>query len=193
MKSRTVKLLVVWNVILSTLVLVLLGLYASAAQAANDPPVRVYQAASAEPAGGKGTNSTTPVSVQAHDKWTLVQKLSVDFTGLLNHECVVIASSNVSNAPGNSEDNKYEFILTLDDSNPKTDTATSRIIDFDNGRSVIDHNDMEVTASILFHMTDEPHTFYWFAKKLSTNGNPASTMSVANNTLSALCVRQLLH
>ena len=193
MKSRAVKLLVIWNVVLSTLVLILLGLYTSAAQAANDPPVQMYQAPQAEPAGGKGTTSTTPVDVQARDKWTLVQKLSVDFTGKLNHECVVIASTNASNAPGNSEDNKYEFILTLDDPNPIADTATARTIDFDNGRTVIDHNDMEVTASVLYHMTDEPHTFYWFAKKISENAATPAKMTAVNNTLSALCVKQLLH
>ncbi len=191
MNSRMIKALLIWNVILSTLVLLLIGLYASAAQAANDPPVRMFQTPLDHGASGKGGASTTPVEIKARDKWTLVQKLSVNLTGDHNHECAVIASSNASNAPGNSVDNKYQFILTLDDPNPNANTATTRTIDFDDGRTVTDHNNMEVTAAILYHATNEPHTFYWFAKKLSEDANPAATMTVVNTTLTAVCVKRL--
>lgn len=193
MKSHAVRLLVLWNVVLTTLVVLLLGLYASAAQAANDPPVRMFQEGIQDDhiAGGKGLTSTKPVDVSLRDQWTLIQKMTLNLAGNHNHECAVIASSNVSNAPGNSEDNKYEFVLTLDNPDPTLDLATTRYIDFDNGRSTIDHNDMEVTAPVMYHMTNEVHTVYWFAKKISEHANPPSKMTVVNNTLTALCVKNL--
>lgn len=191
MKSRTTKLLVVWNIVLSTLVLVLLGLYASAAQAAADPPVKAFQA-NTDHNGGRGTNSTEKISVTHGNKWTLIQKLSVDLSGTHNHECAVTANSRAYNEPGNTEDNKYEFVLTLDDSNPSTNLATTRTIDFDNGRVFYDHDDTAVTSSALYHATNEPHTFYWFARKLSDDANPPSHMTIENSTLWAVCVKKLL-
>lgn len=193
MKSRTIRLLVLWNVVLTTVVILLAALYASAAQAASDPPVRMFQETVDQDhvAGGKGLTSTKPVEVALRDRWTLIQTMTLNLAGNHNHECALIASSNVSNAPGNSEDNKYELIMTLDDPDPKLDLATTPYIDFDNGRSVTDHNDMEVTASVLYHATNEVHTVYWFAKKISEHANPPSKMTVVNNTLTASCVKNL--
>ncbi len=191
MNSRTNRLLVLWNVVLTTLVLLLLGLYASAAQAANDPPVRVFQA-NADHTGGRGVGSTATIQVKTHGDWTLLQKLSVDLNGATNHECAAVASSRVFNASGNAEDNKYEFVLTLDDPDPQGTLATTRVIDFDDDRVISDHDDQEVTSSSLYHATNEAHTFYWFARKISEDGKPPTYMSVQNSTLWVLCVKKIL-
>ncbi len=191
MKSRTGKLLVVWNVVLTTLVLILLGLYASAAQAANDPPVQVFQA-NQDHAGGKGTATDGRIEVKTHGEWTVIQKLTLDLSGNHNHECAVVANARIFNAPGNSEDNKYELVLTLDNPDPQIELPTTRFIDFDNGRWVWDYDDQSITSANLYHMTNEAHTLYWLARKISENANPPSYMNVQNSTLWAMCVKKKL-
>lgn len=191
MKTPSIKLLLLWNVSLTMLVLLLLGLYATAAQAANDPPLRAFYATSDHGSSGKGVGNTRPIQVTSRTSWTLLQKLTVNLSGNHNHECAVMASSNVFNTPGNSEDNKYEFVLTLDDPNPSETLATTRFLDFDNERTVSDQIDTEVTSTALYHATNEPHTFYWLARKVSPNASPPSVMTVARTTMWVLCVKNL--
>lgn len=192
MSSRLTRLLVFWNVVLTALFLVVIGLYASAAQASNDPPVRAFTATTAHTNAARGNGTATPVQVNRRDKWTQLLKVQANLAGTHNHECTVIVSSNAFNAPGNSEDNKYEFVLTLDDPNPNATLATTRVIDFDNGRAITDHDDMEVSATAVYHATNEPHTFYWMARKLSENASPPSAMTVAASTMSVVCVKNIL-
>jgi hypothetical protein len=192
MRSHFVRWLMLWNIGLTVLLLLTIGMYASAAQASADPPVRAFAASTAHIAAARGNGTTTPIQVTRRDQWTKLLQVKADLSGTHNHECTVMVSSNAFNAPGNSEDNKYEFVLTLDDPNPTFALATTRVIDFDNGRIISDHNDMEVSSTAVYHATNEPHTFYWMARKLSENANPPSAMTISASTMSVICVKNIM-
>ncbi|MBI4670563.1 MAG: hypothetical protein HY741_02695 [Chloroflexi bacterium] len=81
--------------------------------------------------------------------------------------------------------------MTLDDRNPTTAYPTHRELDFDNGRVITDHDDSEVSATAVFHATNEPHTFYWLARKISENASPPSKMTIPPSTMSIICVKNL--
>ncbi|MBI4670564.1 MAG: hypothetical protein HY741_02700 [Chloroflexi bacterium] len=105
MNSRLVRFLVFWNVASSVLLLVAIAMYASAAQAANDPPVRAFTASTAHVGSARGGATMNPIEVSRRDVWTQLLKVSVNLSDNHNHECTAIVSSHAYNYPGNSEDN----------------------------------------------------------------------------------------
>ena len=78
-KRSLTKVLVMWNVALSVLVLVGMALYASAAQAANDPPVRVYSA-NLDDVGADGDATVTNKTVNS-TSYTELRKITTERLG----------------------------------------------------------------------------------------------------------------
>src|SRR5919202_4377410 len=100
MNSRSFKLLVAWNIVLTVLFLVSLVLNATWAQAASDPPVRVFTA-SPEHGVGSGSETTADFKITRNDTWTELLSVRVDLGTTHKHNCAVFASSDVSTNGGN--------------------------------------------------------------------------------------------
>lgn len=182
-KRSLTKLLVLWNVALSVLVLVGMALYASAAQAANDPPVRVYSANS-DDVGGGGTGGTADNTIDG----TAPDQLRIVTTSNLSanhpHVCIVTASASAKYA-GNGT---YIFGLSMDNAGATVSSSDRRIEMFDNG-GINDDSYEEVSTVYVFNDVMGSHDFRFSARK-SAAGN--GSLVVDASSMSVVCLKKNL-
>jgi hypothetical protein len=112
MENPKFKLLFTWNVVLTVMLVVVIGIAAVGVQAANDPPVQVYTASLDHAGGAAGTSRTTNTSVTS-TSYQVILTLTVNFTGQShNHQCFAIGSANLINpATGGDTGNRYNISL----------------------------------------------------------------------------------
>lgn len=162
MNSRILKLVVLWNVALSVVLLVSLAFNASWTQAANDPPVKIVTA-HADTIGGDNAKGTSGLTINTNTGYVTLLSASVSLSTTSNSTCLVTASVGV-NAAGNASTHNVGLSK---DTTSSVETASNREIYFPNATGV-----NEVTSVYGFNNLTGSHTFYFLA-----TGSPAMTAS----------------
>lgn len=187
MNTQKYRLVVIWNLVLTTLLIITLAFVAVSVQASNDPPVEVFTASLDHGVGAAGTGTTTDVHV-AGTGYTTILSVPVDFTGQNhNHQCFVSGSANVENpATGGKTGFRYDFTT-------KMDTAVSSFavmtLEMSDNPSHDDANFFPVTTTRIYTgVSAAAHTFSLVAREQSA-ANP--DMTVTNATITVLCFKKL--
>lgn len=190
MKSRTLQVLVAWNAVLTVLLIVALGSNALLAQAANDPPVKVYSAATDHNGTTNGASTIGDKLIDSNVSWTQLLSVTVNFTGQSHtHQCAVIASSEALNGASGTTDNLYAFDLTVDSPAGDLNAGSTRTIDFDDNATTDDTNYLEVSSNRLFtNLSAGAHTFRWLGMKQAANDD---NMIVNDSSMVVLCFKKL--
>lgn len=182
------RLLVAWNIALSVALLVaVLGVLASAAQAANDPPVKVFTASYAHGNGirGGGAGSRVINSTAYQDILTI----PVNFTGQSHtHQCAIIASANVTNPSISDTGNVYRFGIGLDGASAATYSFSEMVVELNDNATIDDPSWVPVTTNRLFtSLSAGPHTLRFQARKNAAS-NPNLTVNNAYATV--ICLKR---
>lgn len=189
MNTRAFRLLFTWNIVLTVLLLIALAFAAVSAQAANDPPVKVYSASLAHGNGVAGTGSDDKLinSTTFQDILTV----PVNFTGQAHvHHCVLVASANVINpATGGDTGNFYEFGVGLDGSSASIYSFSTMKLELNDNDTIDDHSWMPVTTNRVFtSLSAAAHTIRFQARKTSAG---APNLTVDNAYATVICFKKL--
>lgn len=177
-----VKVLMMWNIALTVLILIGLGLFATAAQAANDPPVRVFTAnANDLRGGGNATTANDTITGTLPD--TLVSIQSTTLSPNHPHICVVSASATAQHSVGSGV---YHFGLSLDG---VTAPASDRLIEMFDNPGINDDSFEEVSSVYVWNDVRGAHIFRFFAHK---DGAGDSNLIVDASSISVICVKKNL-
>jgi hypothetical protein len=181
-KRSLTRILVMWNVALTVLVLVGMALYASAAQAANDPPVSVFTA-NADDVGGDGDATVNNRTVNS-TSYTELRKITTERLGASHpHTCVVIASATAQHSSG---EGTYIFALSMDSEVGSPGGSQRRIELFDNA-GINDDNVEEVSTVYTFDNVQGVHDFRFLGRKQSAGD---SHMEVDAASMSVICLKK---
>lgn len=173
MLRRTVKLIVVWNIVLTVLLLASLGANAMFVQAANDPPVQV-QTASLQDSGGDDSSSTSAVTINGTSPQTLTS-VTVKVSTLHNHVCLVSATADLSAALIGTQGSNVIFGLGMD-TQTATDPASER-------RVAVEPSGVRAatgSTTLGFDNVRGQHTFYFSGRLPNTQFNDSSTVNAAS-------------
>lgn len=186
MNTRLLKIVLLWNAVLTALLLASLLANANFALAANDPPVKVFTASPQHAGGLDGGGTTNNVSVNSDATWTQLTTVGINFgTQTHAHQCVAIASADVINPFSGSTHNSYIFDLTLDlPSGGSTDTPGTRMLDFVNNSSGESAQNV-TTNRAFFNIPNGAHTVYFLGRK----NTGAANVSVSDSSMSVICMK----
>ena len=112
------------------------------------------------------------------------------YDGAHPHHCVATASAQVVNPGDNTVDNKYIFVLALDDATPAANHASARTIEFNDNAVVQDALYQEVSSTFFF--ADIPpgqHVIRWMARKVGLDDEP---LTVDDASLALICTQKRL-
>lgn len=173
MLRRAVKLLVVWNIILTTLLLASLGANAMFVQASNDPPVQVFTA-DLQNFGGDNSSTTSTIAIDQASPiqlTTVKVKLSSDH----NHVCLVSATAGLEGRIAPTQASNVIFGLSMDTNTP-TDPASDR-------RTVLETSGVRAgtgSTTLGFNNLRGVHNFYFSGRLVNTQFNdPADVKSAS--------------
>lgn len=185
MNTRWLKIVLIWNAVLTALLLASLLANANFALAANDPPVKVFTARSAHAGGLDGSGTTTNVSLNSDSTWAQLMTVDVNFgTQTHAHQCVAIASADVFN-PLSGTHNAYYFDLTVGLPNGgSTDGPGTRSIDLVNSSSAPTIQNV-TTNRAFFNIQNGVHTVYFLGRKASGSANA----TVGDSSMSVICMK----
>ncbi len=189
MNAPKYKLLVTWNIVLTTLLIVTLAVAAISVQAANDPPVEVFSATYDHAAGTAGTSTGTDKTISS-TTYTDLLTVPVNFTGQNhNHYCAIVASANVKN-PGNGTGHYYDFGVGYDSSSAASLVNSVMRLELGDNGGVDDPSWMPVTTNRLFDAAFTPaaHTIRFQARKVSA-ADP--NVVIDNASISVFCFKKL--
>jgi hypothetical protein len=188
MNTRAFRLLLIWNIVLTILLLIALAFAAVSAQAANDPPVKVYSASLEHNSGATGGGAANKTI--SSTTFTDILTVNVNFgTQTHNHQCVVIPSARVDNPAVNKTGLLYDFAVTYD-SFPATSYNLSHMtLEFSDHASFDDVDTVPVTTNRVFtNIGNGMHTLRFQARK-GAAANP--TLTITNAYMSVICVKVL--
>ncbi|MCC7164611.1 MAG: hypothetical protein IT331_19105 [Anaerolineae bacterium] len=187
MKTRTVRLLVTWNVVLTVLLLIALAFVAAGVQAASDPPVKIYSTSLDHGVAADGAGTTADKSITSTSYQVILSK-TVDFTGQSHlHQCMVLGSANVINPASGGTGYRYDFTMQIDSGITNWSKMTLELSD--NG-GIDDPNYWPVTTNRVWtNVSSAPHTFSFVARKQAV-GYPDLTVDNAHMTV--ICIKKLL-
>jgi hypothetical protein len=185
MNKRAFKLLLTWNVVLTVLLLAVLAFAALGAQAATDPPVRVFTATLDHGVAGTG-GTTVNAFINSAVPYQTFLTVPVNFTGQSHvHQCLAIGSANVEN-PGGGTGNQYVFNIGMDSGFGGNSYMTLELAD---NSGVNDPNFVPVTTNKIFtNISAAPHTFRFGAYKRQPND---PNFTIHNASMTVICFRQL--
>lgn len=179
MFSRPVKLLALWNAVLSALLLGSLAVNAVFVQASNDPPAEVFTSIT-ETVGGDGSSTTNPVVITGTSPQVLTSVVAkVDIKH--NHVCVVTGTADVSAALVGSQGSNVIFGLSMD-TNTATDAASDR-------RVAVEPSGVRLATgatTFAYFGLQGKHTFYLSARLPNTSFNDQPTVNSASITVVCL-------
>lgn len=187
MNNPKFKLLVTWNVVLTVLLVVVIGIAAVGVQAANDPPVQMYTAGLDHAGGAAGAVRSTDFTVSSTG-YQAILSITVNFTGQAHmHQCFVIGSASLINpATGGNTGYRYNFSTMHEASSTGYQTM---VVEMSDNPSHDDANYVPVTTNMLYTNLDAAsHTFTFVGRK-QDGGNP--DLIVDNATMSVLCFKKL--
>lgn len=170
MNERRFRLLLIWNAVLTLLLLVSLAGNAMWVQASNDPPVQVASAQLDDVGGGFGTNTSTVVVDSS--AYTKISTAKLTMSGGHTHICLATASAFTNGAAASYHD----FAIALD--NPQQPVVASRRQVYTAGALT-----NEVTTIQAFTNLTGYHEFHLVAR-----GTPAA--SVFNRGLIVVCLKK---
>lgn len=189
MNARTTKLIVIWNVVLTVLLIASLGANALWVQAANDPPAQVFYATQEHPASANWAAAFVDKTVTSSAAWTELLNLTIHLPGTHKHQCAAIASMELINPGGGTTDNQYEFTPTIDNPSGAGHDASLRSIDFDDNGGIDDTNLLEVSTVRLFaNINPGAHTLRLVGRKLSATDE---NLTVNDSGMVVLCFKVL--
>jgi hypothetical protein len=179
--GRILKAVVTWNIVLTVMFVIAMGLYAASAQAANDPPVKVFTA-HLDDVGGGGAVATSDNTING----TAPDQLAIVTTNTLGaghpHTCLVVASAAAKYAGKGT----YVFGLSMDNAAATNVGSERRIEMFDNG-GIEDDSWEEVSSTYVYDGVMGSHDFRWSARK---SAGADSNLIVDAATLSVVCVKK---
>jgi hypothetical protein len=175
---RKAKWLVLWNVIITALLLSALAIGTTPAQADN---VRVFAANGINDDGADGSSATVDDVIQSTTTDPLVAISTTGLSAKHSHICVVTASAEATFA-GNGI---YVFGIGLDGGAPVE--AADRRIEMADNPGVNDDDNEEVSTTIAFPGLVGDHTFTFSARK-SSAGN--GDLLVSASSMTAVCTKK---
>lgn len=141
------------------------------------------QAAADFAVGGDETNVNRIVPFD--NVWTTLVAEPFVTNANITH-CVATGSADALN-PNMAGNNRYRFVLTIDNAMPPVDTACERTVAFDNGAI---QSMEEVSSTCTFrNLTAGGHTIRWLARKMVAAAAP---LTVTDNSMTFVCQDRLL-
>lgn len=165
MNSRPIRLLVIWNVVLSVLLLLSLGVNAVWVQAANDPPVQVVTVNS-DDIGGDHSQSTTQKLINGSSTVTLLTA-TVSLSTAHTHTCLVTASADT-----NATNHASTHNLWLNMDSTSFFAGSQREVYFTGA------DNQEVTSLYAWDNLSGSHTFYF-----AGSGSPQMAVNARSMTI----------
>lgn len=187
MNTRKYRLLVTWNMVLTTLLVLTLAFVAVTVQASNDPPVEIFSANLDHGIGAAGTGTSNDVHISGTGYQTILS-IPVDFTGQSHtHQCILIGSANVENpATGGKTGFRYDFSTKMD---AVVSSFSVMTLEMSDNLSHDDANFVPVTTSRIYtNVSAAAHTFTFVAREQAA-ANP--DLTITNSTFSVICVKKL--
>lgn len=181
MFARAPKWLIVWNVVLTVLLVAALATNVVLVQAGNDPPVRVYTA-SLDDIGGDFSSRTTDLDITSTTPQTLNSVVTANLSAAHPHICVVTASATINK--NTSQDSGLDiFGLSMDSTNT-TEASSDRVSLLIDGEP----QTYETVSTVQgFDNVSGSHTFRFSARKFS---NAWHTNTVTASTMTVVCVKK---
>jgi hypothetical protein len=185
MNTRGFKLLLTWNVVLTVLLLAAFAFAAVSAQAANDPPVKVFTASLDHVIAGTGGTAANAIITNTNAYQTFLT-VPVNFTGQTHlHQCVAIGSANVEN-PGRGTGHQYVFNVGMDS---KYGGSSYMQIELGDNSDVNDPATWPVTTNKIFtSVSAAQHIFRFGAFKRSVLD---PNFQINNASMTVLCFKNL--
>jgi hypothetical protein len=117
--------------------------------------------------------------------WSVLNSVSFNIpAGQPSHQCAATAGADAANPRGNGSNQRYNFVLTLDNSNPPVNTDSERTIEMRNQGGVDDPDRWPVTTNQTFTVGVGGHTIFFLGREENPN-NPNMTSEDSN--LSVVC------
>lgn len=145
------------------------------------------QVMAASGVGGDETN--VDAVVMSSGNWTVL--LSEQFSNAApNTHCVATGSADAMN-PVAGDDNRYRFVLSINDPNPPIDGPCERSVEFDENGTDAQHVE-EVSSTCTFrHVEVGSPTIFWLARKVPKAGGTPN-LTVSDSSMSFVCLNNLL-
>jgi hypothetical protein len=173
MRSRTVRWLAAWNVVVTVLLLSGVTTNGSGANAA------IYSVSSTQDNGGDGSSATADDLIETTTPDALVAVTTTGLSTAHPHICLVTASAEASFVANGT----YIFGISLDGA-ATTTAASNRRIEMFNNQGIADDSFEEVSTTMAFANLMGDHTFTFSARKsAAANGN----LNVSASSITAVC------
>lgn len=141
------------------------------------------QAAADFAVGGDETNVNRFVPFD--NAWTVLVAEPFVTTSNITH-CIATGSADAQN-PNMAGNNRYRFVLTIDNAAPPIDSACERTVAFDNGAI---QSMEEVSSTCTFrNLPAGGHTIRWLARKVV---GTVPALIVTDNSMTFVCQDRLL-
>lgn len=174
--------IIIWLMVLTVGLFISIAGNAALVQAANDPPVKVYQARSDDVGAIWGTNSGTTISSQSYTSVIEVPTSNLSFNH--PHVCTAIASVGADYTDGGGT---YTVGLGIDNNNAIF-TNTKREFEFTNNADN-DPNFMEVTTLLTSPNISGTRTFKLMAKK---NNAASANLTIGKASMTVFCFKKVI-
>lgn len=189
MNVRWLKIVIIWNAVLTALLLASLLANANFALAANDPPVKVFTARPAHAGGLDGSGTTNNIAISSDSAWTTLMTVDINF-GTQNHahQCVAIASADVINPFSGSANQRLSYFFDLTVGLPNGGSADgpgTRTVEFINNGTYGNALESITTNRAFFNIQNGAHTVYFLGRK--STGAPNA--NVADSSMSVICMK----
>ncbi len=181
MNARMIKMILGWNVVLTFLLLAAVAANANLAQAANDPPVKMFSASNDLVGGALGTGSDLIIDGTFPTELAYIE---VALPEDKPHLCIAFATAEVEHQSGNGV---YEFGIGKGAS---THIPSFRRIEMINNEGIQDPKYKEVSTTTAWgNLTGDIRIFFNGRKDHAS----ASDTKVTKASLSVICVKKVLN
>ncbi|MEE9346533.1 MAG: hypothetical protein V3U88_13080 [Methylococcales bacterium] len=141
-----------------------------------------------------GSATTANILLNSAANWTTIRSASVTISplDLATHTCVVTASADMDHDGAQGVNNRYRFVVTSNNSNPFTNSASERILELVDNPNVDDSNALPVSTNRTFFSIRAnngingtgTHRFRFLGRKVQANDTSAN---VLDSSLSVIC------
>ncbi len=184
--KRTNRLLITWLAVLTVLLLISLGLNASWAQAAADPPVHVFTTAPEDYGGAHSQKTFIPdLVIDSAGSGNVIVQKTVTLSTLHKHTCLVTASAEVDQLV--DAHSLLQFTITKDSLVGVENKEAHRRVEF---WPYSDHAPQyeELSTVMAFDGVSGKHTFYFIGRR-NTDMYPNAGVSAAGMLI--VCFNQV--
>ncbi len=184
--KRTNRLLITWLAVLTVLLLISLGLNASWAQAAADPPVHVYTTAPNDYGGAHSESEFVPeLEINSAGNGNVIVQKTITLSTLHKHTCLVTASAEVDHHVDAWA--LLQFTITMDSTVGVYNHAAHRRAEFlPYSQPAIQYE--ELSTVMAFNGVTGKHTFYFIGRR---NTEASSNASISAAGLLIVCFNQI--